>query len=183
MREHWWGDVGMHAQSQEQPEGFPPSQDMLAENTTAETCVVVIVSFSPSFRSKQPLHNFSACQCLPVICGLVAQLSRIGQSRRGPKDIKCSHILWKMKITSWAEVRDIYTILFSRLQRGRGEPTLAHSVWRQPAFPCLNMQLWLIAASTVCSLANGQSRQKSDVAGWVVSFGNMGEDWGFCGAV
>lgn len=84
--------MGIHGQSQEQPKGFPPSQDMLTENKTAETCVVVIASFFTPFQ-KETTGDCSICQGLPVICELLAQLSRIGQSRRCPKDIKRSHIL------------------------------------------------------------------------------------------
>jgi len=48
----WWGHVGTHAQSQEQPKGSPLSQDVLTENKTAETCVVVIVSFFTQFQKE-----------------------------------------------------------------------------------------------------------------------------------
>lgn len=61
--------------------GLSPRSRVLPENKTAETCVVVIVSFFTQFQKETSY----ATAAYPVICVLVTQLSTTAQSRRGPK--------------------------------------------------------------------------------------------------
>lgn len=129
--------MGIHGQSQEQPKGFPPSQDMLTENKTAETCVVVIASFFTPFQ-KETTGDCSICQGLPVICELLAQLSRIGRSRRCPKDIKRSHILWKSLAGQRQETFTPFHLPIYK-EAGRNQPWFI--LWKQSDGPCTNVQL------------------------------------------
>lgn len=131
--------------------GLSPRSRVLPENKTAETCVVVIVSFFTQFQKETSY----ATAAYPVICVLVTQLSTTAQSRRGPKISSALRFHGNQQLGRGKR----YLHHFNHPFRGGSDPGSASVPALQPALPAPQPEPSKIqercSGGSVCGVSSG----------------------------